>query len=149
MPKPAFPGISLTANWHNDTYPAIDPTLPKLSQKGKTVIVTGGGTGIGQAIACAFAAAGAAHVAIIGRRLPKLEGTQKLIQEKYPGTKVSALSADVTVKEDFAKVAEAIGKWDVLVLNAASISTPTKIEQSDIDKWWQQFEVCDDQNRGA
>jgi len=37
--KPVFP--SPTPTWHNDTYPAIDPTLPNLSHAGQTVIITG------------------------------------------------------------------------------------------------------------
>jgi hypothetical protein len=37
--KPVFP--SPTPTWHNDTYSAIDPTLPSLSHAGQTVIITG------------------------------------------------------------------------------------------------------------
>jgi hypothetical protein len=37
--KPAFP--SPTPTWHNDIYPAIDPTNPNLSHAGQTIIVTG------------------------------------------------------------------------------------------------------------
>ncbi|KAF1953536.1 hypothetical protein CC80DRAFT_551184 [Byssothecium circinans] len=46
-----------TATWHNDTYSAIDPSKPELSQKGKTVVITGAGSGIGRETAIAFAKA--------------------------------------------------------------------------------------------
>lgn len=37
-----------TRTVHRDRYPSIDPTSPKLSQKGQTVIVTGASQGIGK-----------------------------------------------------------------------------------------------------
>jgi len=37
-----------TKTVHRDQYPSIDPTSPKLSQKGKTIIITGAGQGIGK-----------------------------------------------------------------------------------------------------
>jgi hypothetical protein len=37
--QPPFP--SPTPTWHNDTYPAIEPTKPGLSHAGETVIITG------------------------------------------------------------------------------------------------------------
>jgi len=37
-----------TKTVHRDQYPSIDPASPKLSQKGKTIIVTGASQGIGK-----------------------------------------------------------------------------------------------------
>jgi hypothetical protein len=37
-----------TKTIHRDQYPSIDPAAPKLSQKGKTIIVTGSSQGIGK-----------------------------------------------------------------------------------------------------
>ena len=38
---------SFTKTWHNKPYASISPSRPELSAKGKNVVVTGGGTGIG------------------------------------------------------------------------------------------------------
>jgi hypothetical protein len=37
-----------TSSVHRDEYPSIDPTSPRLSQHGKTVIVTGASQGVGK-----------------------------------------------------------------------------------------------------
>ena len=47
-------------------------TIPTLSLEGQVAIVTGGGTGIGRAIALEFAEVGA-DVVVAGRRLDRLD----------------------------------------------------------------------------
>lgn len=37
--QPPMP--SATATWHNDTYPAISPSRPEVSAKGKTIVILG------------------------------------------------------------------------------------------------------------
>ncbi len=39
--------FQLTKSMHRDLYPAIEPTNPALSAKGKVIIITGAGGGIG------------------------------------------------------------------------------------------------------
>ncbi|KAL2131855.1 hypothetical protein VTI74DRAFT_4543 [Chaetomium olivicolor] len=51
---------------------AAPPPPPELSSAGRNIVITGGGTDIGNAIAVAFAKAGAESVAILGRREDKL-----------------------------------------------------------------------------
>lgn len=89
--------------------------------QGKTVVVTGGGQGIGQVIACGFAKAGA-EVVILGRTSSKIEKTAELIERD--GGKAYAVTADVANEAAAKKAVEEIvkksGKIDVLY-NCAGI----------------------------
>ncbi|KNG49299.1 short-chain dehydrogenase reductase sdr protein [Stemphylium lycopersici] len=72
----------LTKTIHHTVYPAISPSNPLNSAKGKTVVISGGASGIGYSIAQSFAAAGAATVVIIARRQEALdEASTKLRAE--------------------------------------------------------------------
>jgi meso-butanediol dehydrogenase/(S,S)-butanediol dehydrogenase/diacetyl reductase len=84
----------------------------------KVVLVTGGGSGIGQAIARAFLDNGA-RVAVVGRRKDKLEDTLS----GYDDARVLAVPADVSDPSEAAgvvrTVTEHFGRLDVFVNNAA------------------------------
>ncbi|MBV8148368.1 MAG: SDR family oxidoreductase [Candidatus Eremiobacteraeota bacterium] len=86
----------------------------------RTVIVTGGGSGLGRAMAIAFAAEGA-RACVIGRRQEKLDQTVASIERG--GGKAFGLSADVRdparVEEVMREIVERTGRIDVLVNNAA------------------------------
>jgi NAD(P)-dependent dehydrogenase (short-subunit alcohol dehydrogenase family) len=85
--------------------------------KGKSAIVTGGGTGIGELIAKAFVEAGASIV-ISGRR----ENILKEAAARMGGEKVLTVVADVTKRGDVdnlvEKASNKFGKIDILVNNA-------------------------------
>ena len=86
---------------------------------GKTVIVTGGGRGIGEAIAMALAKEGCS-VAVTGRTMSYLEKVageiQKLGRDSLPI--VCDVSDPTSVTELFREVYEQWGKLDILVNNA-------------------------------
>ncbi|WP_328302993.1 glucose 1-dehydrogenase [Streptomyces sp. NBC_00435] len=86
---------------------------------GKSVLVTGAGSGIGRAVALAFAAEGA-RVTVAGRSAGPLEETVALIG-KEGGTAV-AVTADVTRSEEVralvSRAVEHFGGLDVAVNNA-------------------------------
>jgi NAD(P)-dependent dehydrogenase (short-subunit alcohol dehydrogenase family) len=104
---------------------------------GKSAVITGGGTGIGQAIAVAFGREGA-QVAVAGRRKNKLEETLHLLQQT--GCASLSYECDVTTAADtegVIKTAEdAFGKVNVLVNNAGalSVSTVETISEEDWDR---------------
>src|ERR1700738_811473 len=102
---------------------------------GKSALITGGGTGIGQAIALAFAREGA-QVAVAGRRKNKLEETIHLLQQA--GCSAMALECDVTKAADTLRAAksveDAFGKVNVLVNNAGALSVST-VETIAEDDW--------------
>src|SRR5579859_7654346 len=68
--------------------------------QGETALVTGGGTGIGRAIALAFAREGA-NVAVAGRRLEKLEEITREIEGQ--GGAAISVACDVTDAKDAAR----------------------------------------------
>lgn len=119
---PPFGWTSFTKTWHDKPYPFISPSRPELSAAGKNVVVTGGGTGIGKATAIAFAQAGAASVAIIGRRLDRLQTSAAAITAAGPETRVLFETADITKRASIdgalKTIVGQVGKIDVFVSNA-------------------------------
>ncbi|KAF5594901.1 peroxisomal short-chain alcohol dehydrogenase [Fusarium subglutinans] len=134
----------VTKTVHNEPYDAISTTNHKLSQAGKTILITGGGTTIGNAIGCSFVRALAETVIILGRRLEVLqEGALRLEQEaKAAGahTKIIHRQLDIT---DFSAV-DAFWKQlasegiavDVFVSNAAAFPPLKPLLESGAKHMW-------------
>jgi len=103
--------------------------------KNKVALVTGGGTGIGRAIALDFAKEGA-KVAITGRRKNKLE--EVVAKIKKGGGKALAILGDVSKIEDVDRlVTETVkkfGKLDILV-NCAGILISADIAHHSEKVW--------------
>ena len=106
-----------------------------MNLKGKVALITGGGTGIGTAIAERFVADGA-KVCITGRRKEMLEKVGKSL----PSGSVVVCQGDVSKEEDVKRMVETTVKFgdklDVLVNNAA-INHPAPIVELD-PKIWQE-----------
>ena len=103
-------------------------TQSPFSLEGKTVIVTGGGIGIGKSISIECARAGA-DVMLCSRRLEHLEPTAEAIRGL--GKRALALTVDVRDSEQVYRVVqrtlEEFGKIDVLVNNhGASFRAPVE-----------------------
>lgn len=134
----AAPFPSPTSKWHSETYPSLSPLRPELSAKGKTVIITGGGTGIGAETARYFAEAGAARIALLGRREQPLFDTKASIEQKFAHVEVFAASTDVINKAEVdAAFTKFLGKGrvDVLVSNAAVIGPQDPVRDVDSEKF--------------
>ncbi len=89
---------------------------------GQAALITGGGSGIGRAIALRFAGEGA-RVVVAGRRVERLEAV--VAEIAAAGGAAAAVPADVSrsdeVRRLFAAALAHLGRLDVLVNNAGSV----------------------------
>lgn len=103
---------------------------------GKAALITGGGTGIGRAIALAYAREGA-RVAVAGRRIEKLHAVIEEI--KHAGGTAIPVVCDVSKSSEADRAvrdtAARFGALHVLVNNAGalSVSTVESISEQDFD----------------
>jgi meso-butanediol dehydrogenase/(S,S)-butanediol dehydrogenase/diacetyl reductase len=110
-----------------------------MNLQGKVALVTGGGTGIGAAVAERFVAEGA-KVCITGRRQDKLDE----VAAKLPAGSVVKCPGDIAEYDDIKKMIAATmsisGKIDILINNAA-ISMPGKVTELSIEDWRKVIDV--------
>lgn len=112
--------------------------LEKLSLDGKTIVITGGGTGLGREMSVAMAKAGA-DLVIASRRMGPIEETAEAVREQ--GRRAIAVSTDVTesaqVNSLFERAIDEFGKVDVLFNNAGIVRGQGSIPIWDIsDEDW-------------
>jgi NAD(P)-dependent dehydrogenase (short-subunit alcohol dehydrogenase family) len=107
--------------------------------EGKTALITGGGTGIGAAIAEQLASEGA-RVALCGRRADVVQ--RKATELTAAGYSAVAISGDVAAEaeEIVQRTLASLGQLDLLVNNAA-ISAGMPIEEMDAARWRQVIAV--------
>jgi NAD(P)-dependent dehydrogenase (short-subunit alcohol dehydrogenase family) len=104
--------------------------------KGKVAIVTGGGSGIGRAIALAFASEGATAV-VVARNMARLKDVAAEIASR--GGKAAAIAADIAdelkVKEMVSRTLGEFGRIDILVNNAGIPGPTANLSDMELDKW--------------
>lgn len=135
---------NVTKTTRSKLYPTVSPTRPELSQKGKVVLVTGGGSNIGLSLSHAFVQASSDTIIIVGRRTAVLEGARKELEDEAhaagTGTKIIARSADLTNLVDIAALWKELGNKgltvDVYVANAATITGPAPLFEVGADGVW-------------
>ncbi|MDX2286400.1 MAG: SDR family NAD(P)-dependent oxidoreductase, partial [Bacteroidia bacterium] len=97
------------------------PMLRDQALAGKTILVTGGGSGLGRSMTRYFLQLGA-HVVITSRSIERLEKTAREL-EAETGGRVLAVACDVRnyemVENVLQRAVETFGRVDVLVNNAA------------------------------
>ncbi len=104
--------------------------------KDKVAIVTGGGKGIGKAIALAFATEGA-KVVVAARTLAKLEEVAGEIKAK--GGEAKAIQTDVTSEKEIenmvAETVSAFGRIDILVNNSGIGGPTAPVVDLNVEEW--------------
>ena len=105
--------------------------------KGKTAIVTGSTSGIGQGMARALAKAGA-NVMLNGLGKPEDIERERAAMEKETGSKIAFNGADMTKPEQIAKLIEetksTFGSVDIIV-NNAGVQHVAPIDEFPPEKW--------------
>ena len=100
--------------------------------KDKKIVITGGTTGIGKAIADVLVSLGG-RVLIFGRDENDFKNAVADIKKQFPDAEVYGTPADVTKKEDIDKILEIVnselGGIDILINNAA-LSAPGITEET-------------------
>ncbi|KAM0424381.1 hypothetical protein ACHAPT_010301 [Fusarium lateritium] len=132
---------------HKKPYPAISPTRPELSQEGRTILITGGNSGIGFSIARAFVAARASRIIIVSRRYDSVQAaaTQlaKEAEDQDSPTVTEGRVCDVADLDSTASLWRSLKSdgiyVDTLVLNAATLGNPQPLLQGGLDMVWQDF----------
>lgn len=123
---------------HCQTAEHLSITISLMRLANKVALITGGGSGIGRAIALAFAREGA-KVVIAGRRIEKLQGVAHEI-----GANCLPVQADAGNGQDITRLVKAatqhFGGVHVLVNNAALLFAGT-VESHTEDEWDQIFNV--------
>lgn len=120
LPEPPAPGTS---------------ALPAGTYDGTTVFVTGGGTGLGKAIAIEFGRLGA-DLVVASRKEDHLKAAREALEET--GARVRTVACDIRDPEQIASAfdaaTEAFGLPDVLINNAAA-NFPVPAEEMSPNAW--------------
>jgi NAD(P)-dependent dehydrogenase (short-subunit alcohol dehydrogenase family) len=110
------------------------------SLQGRTALVTGGNSGLGEAMAIALGLAGA-RIVLMARRMEALEeSAEKLRAEGIAVKCVSCDLADIPAARQGAAAALALGPVDVLV-NAAGVNLREPFDQVTPESWQTQINL--------
>ena len=110
---------------------------------GRVAVITGASSGIGEATARALAARGAS-VALLARRVDRVESLADELSGAEGDAKALALEADVTdrasIEEAARRIREELGRADCLI-NNAGVMLLSPFEQGKVDEWKQMIDV--------
>jgi 3-oxoacyl-[acyl-carrier protein] reductase len=116
--------------------------MSKRSLEGRVALLTGGGRGLGRAIALAYAKEGA-KVAISSRTQSEIDKTLEMISES--GGVGFGLAADLTKEEEAKELIDGIdsefGQLDLVFLNAGGNAAKASIENVDTSAWINTVEI--------
>ncbi|HEY7404609.1 MAG TPA: SDR family NAD(P)-dependent oxidoreductase [Candidatus Angelobacter sp.] len=121
-----------------DNKPQAQPPEAPTKAKSKTVVITGGGSGIGLALARVFTRSGYT-VTISGRDLKRLNTAANELRQSSAG--VEAIACDVrdpsSVQTMFQQIAQRHSLIDVLINNAGVAHALSSVDMLPIETWKQ------------
>jgi NAD(P)-dependent dehydrogenase (short-subunit alcohol dehydrogenase family) len=124
---------------HLNPYSSLSAKISGKIAAGKSAIVTGGGYGLGAAIAKSFAEAGVTEIILAGRTESKLKATAGDLAS-FKGIKVSYHAVDISSKDDVKRFFDSLTTApDFLVNNAGFLATPANFIEADLDDYWESF----------
>lgn len=139
---------SPTKTWHSSPYPSIDPNRPELSLAEKSIVITGGGSGIGLAISKALALARVSRLAIIGRRPEVLSiaaaEIRDLVGEKNQVFTISAgVGGEDQIDHAFDEISTEFGgrELGVLVNNAGYFIGVRPFGTETVEEWTKAIDI--------
>ncbi|KAF5518736.1 Short chain dehydrogenase citE [Colletotrichum aenigma] len=112
--------MSYTPTTHSASYEAISATNPSISAAGKVVLITGAGSGIGNAASLSFATAGAKALILLGRRVELLEQL---------------------VKSTLSQIVSKYGRIDIVIHAAGALPPLGPLATVPLDDLWRAFEA--------
>jgi len=105
--------------------------------KGKTVVITGGTSGIGEVAALELAQMGA-RIVLVGRDKPRAQTTLARLRERGPGLAHTVHYADLTrlaeMKRVAAQIAGAEPRIDVLINNAGAMFAARRLTEDGLER---------------
>jgi 3-hydroxybutyrate dehydrogenase len=118
-------------------------TIKKMKLKDHIALVTGGGRGIGRAIALEFAREGAGII-VAARSLDQVQSVAREIEEQFQ-TKALSLVCDVSdpgsVEQMFEKAREFFGRAPDILVNNAGIAESAPLVKTTNDLWRRHLEI--------
>ena len=126
---------------HRSSYEALDRRVATKPLKGKSVLISGAGRGVGVHISQAIAAAGATKIGIIGRAKARIENAKDAPSKAWPEAAVSAYAVDISDQEAIASVFAQFGVPDILINNAGVFPDDGPFINQDLKRWWSGFET--------
>lgn len=112
-----------------------------LQGHGKTVLITGGASGIGYNMSKVFAAAGVARIAIVARSAKPLEDAKTTLEAEHPSVQVLIFQASITDHARITNILKELGSLDVLVLNAAVAHRRANATEITIEEMEDAFDI--------
>jgi NAD(P)-dependent dehydrogenase (short-subunit alcohol dehydrogenase family) len=105
--------------------------------KGKTVVITGGTSGIGEVAALELAQMGA-RIVLVGRDKPRAQTTLARLRERGPGLAHTVHYADLTRLAEMKRVAAQIAgveqRIDVLINNAGAMFAARRVTEDGLER---------------